>query len=502
MSILDRLTYLEGIRDTLNELRLVVLSSDPGPHIDTLDASVKDVSTTIKDYDAGPHIDDVATAITATDPGPHIDGVATAVTTTDAGPHIDKVEEAITATDAGPHIDGVATAVTATDAGPHIDALAGDIAAGLNALAAAINRIAAAEETQLVTPLPDPSNPPIPGDPPDPATDPAPGTHPDWDSYLCGAGAVLCDSIAGMADEIRAIQGTLLWGVIALVGVIGGILGTAFTSGFSLVVAVASVIELWALLGATGESLIDQYMENIADEMRTNTTLRSCVSAAMRNGDGVDGKIAAIKTAIETNFTGSGAGIAELMVFPEAVEALAYGVDDGAGGVEYAATPTGVVCACIPPEYALESFVPNGNDPSRMIRFGIEVMNGRLSWTGNPRVIASNAYRWWDYSDMGADGDLLITSIEFDYSMMADYPPQTAGYAIRYADGDEEWVELPYTTDWTRVTVTPQQKALRAAGGTSVDDAFFILWAYHNGEDKNLIEFAVSHVDMVHNGTP
>jgi hypothetical protein len=134
--------------------------------------------------------------------------------------------------------------------------------------------------------------------------------------------------------------------MLALVGVIASMLVFAFGGGLALIVSTGLVIQLWAALGEFGEATLDEVLENIAYQMRNNNTLRGCVSAAMRDGDGVSVKVDMVKQAIALRFEGLGANIATLMVFPEAVEVLAYGRDDGAAAVEYAATPVGVGCDC------------------------------------------------------------------------------------------------------------------------------------------------------------
>lgn len=126
-------------------------------------------------------------------------------------------------------------------------------------------------------------------------------------------------------------------------------------------------------------------------------------------------------------------------------------------------------------------------------------MTGRYAWTGNPRSSADNAYRWFDYTSVGNGDPLLVQSISFDYCMHPDFEPQTAGYIIRYADGSEVEVSLPFVTEWTNVLVNLENKPVRSAGGAGWGDAFFGFWVFHNGEDTDLIECGISHVDMVHN---
>jgi hypothetical protein len=185
---------------------------------------------------------------------------------------------------------------------------------------------------------------------PDPPTAPTPPVetgHADWDSYLCGAGVVLCDAIAKFADELAAINPAL---GIAVTGVTMAamVAWASVTAGTGLLIALAIAGGIVAALPGLIDLGVDASLQIIANEFRTNTNLRNCISTAVKLGDGWEGKKALVLEAIDAKYAGHSSTIplAKLMVLDIWMQEIVNGrnVD---GVAVFPTTPVGVPCDCI-----------------------------------------------------------------------------------------------------------------------------------------------------------
>lgn len=282
-----------------------------------------------------------------------------------------------------------------------------ELTAALNCACMAMNRAATAAE---VTPmLPQPNANPNPTAP----TDPAPPTdtgHTTWDSYLCGCGAVFCDNVAQICDDIATLDGTLMWSVLGFVGVVMGVLAAA-TGGAVIPLYLAAAAETFGIIGQITEWTLAGAMQIIANQMRNNSAMRGCVAVAFRDGDGVDAKLTAVRAAVDEgmNAMGFGAlsGVAQLLCFREHVQALAYGVEDEDGTIVWIPTPVGVFCGCNEPQWQTLVSMEYWNGGS----WGYTHVPANPGYTGSGwigdasslRQVGDGAYRVFTWEGMGME---------------------------------------------------------------------------------------------------
>lgn len=263
-----------------------------------------------------------------------------------ANEHIRAVNDA----DANASIQAVEAAVTAVDAGPHIDGLSVALVNALTMLASALERIAANQEVQTV--YPPPATPTPTGPVPDPLTDPPPNGEPTWDNYLCRSGYAFCEAQAELFDDLGEINGSPVWAFAGIVAALCAIVVSLASGGVIVISAAAAgsigaiglAAALWEVIGQLSEGVLDTTFAAIADEYRTNAQLRSCIGAAMKNGDGVTDKTQLIKDAIDANMTAN-QEIAKLAVADFRVAPFAQGVEQD-GQIVYPTYDGTVDCSC------------------------------------------------------------------------------------------------------------------------------------------------------------
>lgn len=225
--------------------------------------------------------------------------------------------------------------------------LRGDIqatTAALNCVCQAIQELNANNVANYYLPDPATAPAPMPTAPTAP-TPPAETGHTDWDSYLCGAGALLCDAIAGLADEIGGLSAAGILSLLGLITAIGAAWGVV-THGAGLIPVVGVVAGLWGAIIQVAEGGLDAVMSNISNQFRNNTNLRNCVSTAVKNGDGWEGKKALVLQAIDSKFSGLGLELAKLMVLDIWMQEIVNGRDVD-GVAVFPTTPVGVPCDCL-----------------------------------------------------------------------------------------------------------------------------------------------------------
>lgn len=219
------------------------------------------------------------------------------------------------------------------------------LADSVNCVCDAVNNLNAGN--QLSPYLPTEPSPEPPVEPPD-YGDASPGGHPSWSSYYCGGGVKLANAIAGLADSVGDLN---LMGVVTITGLLAAIAAAfgAGTGGVGYIAAMGLALQIWNAIGEIAEWGIDVVMSEISTQFRDNEALRSCISAAMADGDGVAGKLDMLKEAIDNSYTGQhGGDIAKLFVLERWVQELTNGYTKDDGTIGWWETPIGVNCACVP----------------------------------------------------------------------------------------------------------------------------------------------------------